>query len=111
LDDPGVVRQVLAGVTLRGPVADRPLLAYRAPDYPESAKREAIEGTVRLQFFVLPNGSIKENVLVERTSGFEEFDRNARLALLDWRFEPLPAGAAGEQWGIITLNYRLEDSR
>jgi TonB family protein len=111
LDHPVLERQVLADASLSGPVADRPLLSYRAPEYPETAKREAVEGSVRLHFFVLPGGNVKENVLVEKTSGFADFDLNARLALLDWRFEPLPEGTTGEQWGTITLNYRLEDAR
>jgi TonB family protein len=69
-----------------------------------------VEGTVRLYFEVLPDGSVKENVLVQRTSGFEDFDRNATAALLSWHFEPLAAGAVGDQWGNITLNYRLSDA-
>ena len=111
LDDPGSVRQVLEGATLAGPVADRPIVQYRPPDYPEWAKQEAVEGSVRLHFTVLPDGQVKRNVLVEKTSGFEDFDQNAKLALLDWEFEPLPGGASGEQWGTITLNYRLDDAR
>jgi TonB family protein len=111
LDDSGSVRQVLEGATLAGPVADRPILNYRSPDYPDWAKQEAVEGSVRLHFTVLPDGQVKRNVLVEKTSGFEDFDRNATVALLDWQFEPLPGGASGEQWGTITLNYRLDDAR
>jgi TonB family protein len=104
----GTPREVLAGVTLAGPVADRELLSFAAPAYPEWAKREAVEGSVRLYFEVLPDGSVKENVLVQKTSGFEDFDRNATIALRSWRFEPLSGGAVGDQWGNITLNYRLD---
>ena len=68
---------------------------------------EAVEGTVRLRFVVAPNGEVKRNVMVERTSGFEDFDRNAEIALLAWQFEPLD-GATTDQWGSITLNYRLD---
>jgi TonB family protein len=103
-------REVLAGVTLAGPVSDRALIDWRLPSYPEWAKREAVEGSVRLRFVVRPDGGVKEDVMVERTSGYEDFDRNATLALLDWRFEPVP-GADGEQWGSITLDYRLDAAR
>lgn len=103
----GISREVLAGVTLTGPVADRELLSYETPEYPDWAKREAVEGSVRLYFVVLPDGRVKENVLVQATSGYEDFDRNATEALLAWRFEPLTGGAVGEQWGSITLHYRL----
>jgi TonB family protein len=101
------MREILAGITLSGPVADRALVSYRAPEFPEWAKSEGVEGSVRVHFEVLPNGRVKENALVDRTSGFRDFDRNALLALLDWRFEPLERGAVGEQWGSITVNYRL----
>lgn len=105
----GISREVLAGVTLTGPVADRALLSLETPEYPSWAKAEAIEGSVRLYFVVLPDGRVKENVLVQATSGYEEFDRNATDALLAWRFEALSGGAVGEQWGSITLHYRLGD--
>jgi TonB family protein len=103
-------REILAGVSLAGPVADRTLTEWRLPTYPEWAKREAIEGSVRLRFFVRPDGGVKEDVMIEKTSGYEDFDRNATLALLDWHFEAVP-GAAGEQWGSITLDYRLDGVR
>jgi TonB family protein len=100
-------RKVLAGISMSGPVADRPLLSYRKPTYPEWAKREAIEGSVNLYFVVEPDGTVKTNVMIQKTSGFEDFDRNATDALLAWRFEPLDGGATGEQWGTITFHYRL----
>ena len=103
-------REVLAGVSLAGPVADRALVDWRLPAYPEWAKRAAIEGSVRLRFVVRPDGGVKEDVMIEKTSGHEDFDRNATLALRDWRFEARP-GAIGEQWGSITLNYRLDSLR
>jgi TonB family protein len=105
-ENPQAVRN-LAGMTLVGPVADRRILAYAAPRYPEWAKREAVEGSVRLHFVVLADGAIKENIMVQKTSGYEDFDGNAVAALKTWKFEPLGKGEAGEQWGEITFNYRL----
>jgi TonB family protein len=105
----GISREVLAGITLTGPIADRALVSFAKPDYPDWAKNDAVEGSVRLHFVVLADGRVKDNVLVERTSGFEEFDRNAAQALLVWHFEALPAGTAGDQWGSITMHYRLGD--
>jgi TonB family protein len=100
-------RRIIDGMTLAGPVADRTLVRYGKPLYPDRAKREGIEGDVDLYFIVLPDGRVKENVLVQKTSGFEDFDRNAVDALLAWRFEPLDGGRTGEQWGSITFEYRL----
>ncbi|UCH82880.1 MAG: TonB family protein [Candidatus Latescibacterota bacterium] len=102
-------QRVLAGAKLTGPVADRPVLSYDVPDYPEWAKKEAVEGSVTIYFVVLPDGSVKENIMVEKTAGFADFDDNAVRALLSWRFAPLKGGGTGEQWGTITFNYRLSD--
>ena len=100
-------RRTLAGASLAGPIANREILHYTTPPYPEWAKRDGIEGVVTLYFVVRADGSIKENVLVQKTAGFSDFDDNARAALRGWRFEPLAAGRTGEQWGTITFHYRL----
>jgi TonB family protein len=102
-----VARRVLAGVSISGPVSDRPLVSYQKPTYPEWAKREAVEGSVNIYFVVQPDGTVKTNVMIQKTSGFEDFDRNATDALLAWRFKPLERGVTGEQWGSITFHYRL----
>jgi TonB family protein len=100
-------RRILDGASLVGPVADRPLVSYGMPAYPEWAKRDGVEATVNLYFIVLPNGEVKENILIQKTSGFADFDDRAVAALRKWRFEPLKGGATGEQWGSITFNFRL----
>jgi TonB family protein len=65
---------------------------------------------VTLSFIVRPDGVIKENVLVQKTAGFAEFDDSARAALSQWLFKPLKSGETGEQWGTITFRFRLRDS-
>ncbi len=100
-------RRELAGAQLVGPVADRPVISYITPEYPEWAKRDGIEGSVTLYFIVRPNGWVKENVLVQKTSGFQDFDQKALVALMNWRFQPLEGGATGEQWGSITFHFKL----
>jgi len=101
--------KTLAGAQLLGPVADRAILSHPTPVYPDWAKNEAVEGSVTLYFVVRSDGTVKENVVVQKTAGFEDFDENARTALLNWRFEPLRDGRTGEQWGTITFNFRLRD--
>lgn len=111
IDDSDVnTQRQLAGALLTGQVADRPLLDFRKPEYPEWAKEEAVEGSVTIYFVVLPDGRVKENVMIQKTSGFADFDDNAIKALLTWRFERLKTGN-GEQWGTITFHYRLSDVR
>ena len=96
-----------ASADLMGPIADRRIVHQVTPVYPEWAKRDGVEGSVTLYFIVRSDGTIKENVLIQKTAGFGDFDENARAALREWRFAALPAGETGEQWGTITLNYRL----
>jgi TonB family protein len=102
--------RTLAGAQLLGPIADRPILTYAKPMYPDWAKREAVEGSVTLYFIVRADGTVKENILVQKTAGFEDFDESARMALRSWRFEPLRGGRTGEQWGTITFHFRLRES-
>lgn len=103
-------RRSVAGASLAGPIADRPVLHVVTPAYPDWAKRDGVEATVTLYFVVRSDGSVKENVLVQKTAGFSDFDDNARAALTAWRFEPLHGGRTGEQWGTITFHYRLRDA-
>ena len=102
-------RRTLAGAQLAGPIADRSVLRHVTPDYPEWAKRDGVEAQVTLYFIVRPDGSVKENILVQKTAGFGDFDDSARAALAAWRFAPLGAGRTGEQWGTITFHFRLKD--
>ena len=79
------------------------------PQYPGWATTQAVEATVTLYFLVMPSGLVKENVQVQKTAGFQDFDHNAVAAILQWRFEPLTGRDAREQWGTITFRYRLND--
>lgn len=103
-------QEILPGISLAGEVSDRHLIAYTTPDYPEWAKRDGVEVSVELYFTVLPSGQVKESILVERTSGYDDFDRRAKTALTTWRFESLGPGSGGEQWGRIEFKYRLRDA-
>lgn len=103
-------RRSLAGADLAGPIADRAIVHSVTPAYPDWAKRDGVEGAVTLSFVVRADGTVKENVLIQKTAGFADFDDNARSALSAWRFEPLRGGRTGEQWGTITFRYRLRDA-
>jgi len=99
------------GVTMRlsGPLSGREILRSFAPEYPEWATRKGIEGRVDLHLTVNQNGLVKDNVYVERTSGQTGLDRVAIDAVKRWVFAPLPPDVAQiEQWGIITIFFRLE---
>ena len=103
-------RRTLAGAQLAGPIADRAILNSVTPTYPEWAKRDGVEAAVTLYFIVRADGTVKENILVQKTAGFGDFDDSARAALGAWRFAPLSGGRTGEQWGTITFHFRLRES-
>ncbi len=64
-------------------------------------------GTADRLFSSVSDGRVKANIMVHRTSGYEDFDRRAQQAIRLWRFEPLSSGSAQEQWGTITMHFRL----
>ena len=94
-------------ILLEGPAADRPVVASKLPQYPDWARRQAVEAVVTLHFSVLPDGRVREDVQVLKTGGFRDFDERAVAALRQWRFSALPDGDAGGQWGTITFRFRL----
>jgi len=106
-DMESVARRTLDGAELAGEIANRPVLKYALPVYPEWAKSQGVEASVTLYFVVLPDGRVKENIQVQKTAGFGDFDDAAMKALAGWRFEALKGEAVREQWGTITFRFRL----
>ncbi len=63
-----------------------------------------VEVTIRLQFWVLPDGSVGEVIPLQR--GDVRLERAAIQYLKSWRFTPLSSGNQ-PVWGIIPITYRL----
>jgi TonB family protein len=82
-------------------------LAHRVePVYPERAKRQQLEGSVRLRVTVDAEGRV-ENVKV--LSGSPLFTRAASDAVRQWRFEPtLVDGKPAPVVGEVVVTFRLE---
>jgi protein TonB len=91
---------------LSGALASRSPLRMVQPRYPMEAQRAGDEGSVRLRLFVGPNGSVTR-VEVVRSSGRGYFDRAAASAARLWAFTPLDDPSGGEQWGDVTMFFRL----
>jgi TonB family protein len=94
-------------IRIEGPAAERLVVASKLPQYPDWARRQAVEAVVTLNFFVLPDGRVREDVQVLKTGGFTDFDERAVAALRQWRFAALAGGDASGQWGTITFRFRL----
>ncbi|MBI2883876.1 MAG: TonB family protein [Candidatus Methylomirabilis oxyfera] len=85
----------------------RPRGGYQArPRYPESARREGIEGTTFLKFEIRADGTVGK-ALVERSAGHRDLDLAAIEAVKLWRFDPARRGNQPiAAW--VTLPVRFE---
>jgi TonB family protein len=104
---PGESGTAPGDILLEGPAAARPVVISKLPQYPDWARKQAVEAVVTLHFSVLPDGRVREDVQVLKTGGFTEFDERAVAALRQWRFVALADGDASGQWGTITFRFRL----
>ncbi len=86
----------------------RPLGGYQvAPVYPESARRQRIEGTTLLKVRISDRGLV-EAVEIARSAGHPDLDRAAAEAVRRWRFEPARRGAEPVAvWAMIPVRFEL----
>ena len=81
-----------------------------APRYPHSARRARLQGTVLLWVLIDPEGRPQE-VRVERSSGYEQLDREGRDAVLHALFKPYRVrGIARSAQAIVPIEFTLGSS-
>jgi TonB family protein len=96
------------GMTISGQIKGRKILKSVAPKYTDLARRKGWEGAVAVHFTVLADGRVKDNAYFEQTSVHRDLNKMALDAIKQFRFAPLGADqAAVEQWGVITIVFRL----
>lgn len=92
-----------------GQTSARPLGGYQVkPRYPESARRQGVEGTALLKMRITEHGRV-EDVQVERSTGHPDLDQAALEAVRRWRFEP--ARQRGEPVAVVVtlpVEFRLQ---
>lgn len=80
-----------------------------APQYPATAERAGIEGSVTVEFALTPDGHTRDIRVVE-SSPPEVFDEAAISAVRSWRFEPVSAeDAARLPRSSVRLAFRIGD--
>ena len=79
------------------------VLRQSAPRYPPQAYRRRQEGTVEIEFVVMPDGSVGE-VTVISSEPRGVFDREAINAMKEWRFE----APGRELRGRRAIDFKLE---
>lgn len=96
------------GMTISGQISGRKILESVPPVYSDLARRKGWEGVVAVHFTVLADGRVKDNTYFEQSSVHRDLNQAALAAIKQFRFAPLPADkAAVEQWGVITIVFRL----
>lgn len=94
---------------IEGQLAGRAVRKQIFPEYPKWAREQGIEGSVQYRLVVLPNGLLKNPLILEKTSGYRELDRVVYEALLQWEFEPLPPEVSPvEQSGTILFLFNFK---
>lgn len=88
-----------------GALQNRPILEKYLPKYPRWAEEQGLECNVSIHFFVLPDGTVKNNLFIEQGSGYSEMDNLAMKALREFKFAPI--GGGEEQEGVIVFYFRL----
>lgn len=88
----------------------RPLGGYQTtPRYPESARRQGVEGITTLRFVVLPTGHVGQ-IAVARSAGHVDLDRAAVEAVRTWRFQPARRGKeAVAVWVTLPVRFELHN--
>jgi len=96
---------------VEGELAARNIRRQVNPEYPDWARKQGIEATIRFRLTVLPNGLLREDELqVEQTSGYRELDRVVYAALIQWEFDPLPPELSqADQSGVINFSFSLKN--
>jgi TonB family protein len=93
-------------IELPSGVAENSLLYRVEPEYPEAAREQHIEGPVKLEIHIDPDGVVEQARLV---SGEAVLGQAAIAAIRQWRFRPHAVhGQFVEMETTVTLNFRLQ---
>ena len=104
----GIQAEKRKAVELEGPLADRQVVSYDVPQFPDWARQQNIlEAEVVILFYVDPEGNVlASGMRLERDSGYGRLNRLAMDSLRRWKFAPITANE--RQWGRITFRFILE---
>jgi len=98
-------KSAASDIEIEGPAGERKLI-YREPlDYPGWATQKAIEGNIRIKFWVDPDGKIVLTNLIT-SSGSPELDLYTEQKFRKWVFEPVRTDK--QAWGMITFRFYLK---
>ncbi len=77
------------------------------PEYPDSARRGGIEGTVYVKILVQKDGKVRKAVVIK--SDAEIFNEAAVKAALQWTFDPaMLHDKPVEVWAALPFRFKLD---
>ena len=87
---------------------DRPYVVYDpTPQYPNQARKNNWEGTVRVKVLIAESG-IVQDILLARSSGYSSLDQAALDGVRRWRFKPAyQDGCPVTAWVIVPVIFEL----
>jgi TonB family protein len=95
--------------SMEGPLKYRKILKLELPPYPRWAEEKAIETSVSIRLWVDPRGKVKDNMYLEKTSGYAELDSLAMQYLSRFVFVRIPDDQPQEdEWGVATFRFELK---
>ncbi len=104
-------RRAAASLTPPHVTQEAQLTKRVAPEYPESAFRKGIEGSVEVSFTITNQGAVT-NVSVVSADPPEVFDRAAIEAVRRWRYEPkFVDGQPVESPSQVHLQFKLNSKQ
>jgi TonB family protein len=79
------------------------------PRYPDWAIKQRASGTVVIKLFVAPDGSVRDSLTIESTSGYPALDELVVSSLKGCQFAPLDPNVPQEdQWGRVFVRFVLK---
>ncbi len=95
--------------SMEGPLKYRKILKLELPPYPRWAEEKGIESSVSIRLWVDPKGRTKDNMYLEKTSGYPELDSLAMQYLARFVFVKIPDDQLQEdEWGVATFRFELK---
>lgn len=87
-----------------------PMIIYApAPEYPPEARKQKLEGKVKLKITISDEGEVSK-AEVSESSGYDFFDNAALDAIKNWRFTPAEEnGHLIEEIRTIKIIFRFEE--
>jgi len=94
--------------SIEGPLKYRKIVKMELPIYPRWAEEQGIEASVSFRLWVDPKGKVKDNMYLEKASGYSELDGLAKQALSKFVFIQLPSDQPQEdEWGVATFRFEF----